>query len=441
MPDASGHIVNSATFEVRLIRALESDGLSAPARLADFFRQVIQPALDQALTTFAADGDYRIERLVIDLGTIERFPAASSISPKIESVIAKAFQGIEKPAAVSIPLAMRLRRGFISFLHTGQIPWDTPVGTLASFESEIQALKYEEIELLMEELKPLLSLPAVRRRLLAQFRIAFVRWLLEKLQPALPAALSAVAPRQHPGLRPSEQLEIQLQVAGRLPPGSSRNELTEAIRAQVRVLKAKEKEAGAEAAAQEHDVLDADDVAPAEDDTAASESAAKGIFVSQAGVVMLHPFIIRFFDRRGLLTAAHIFKNRGCREKAVHLLNFLATGRAYPEEQHTTVYKVLCGLDIHEPVLKNVDVADEDRQEAHSLLESAIKHWSRLKNTSPDGLRTAFLQRQGKLTRTQGGWHLTVEQRSIDILLGTLPWSLSVIQYPWLNQPVRVDWA
>jgi hypothetical protein len=268
-----------------------------------------------------------------------------------------------------------------------------------------------------------------------------VKWLLEKLQPALPTAFSAVSKHQAQDLNLDEQLELQLQVAGRLPPGRSLKQVTEAVQAQVRVLKLKEKESAAGADTEEYVVLDADDAATAGDVTAASESAAKVIFVSQAGVVLLHPFFTRFFEQCGLLTADQRFLDRHCQEKAVHLLHFLVTGRGHPEEHHTTVYKILCGLDIHDPVAKNLDLDEQDRKEAQNLLQSAIEHWSRLKNTSPDGLRTSFLQRQGKLTHTRDGWRLTVEQQSIDILLGTLPWNLSVIRLSWLRQPVWVDWA
>ena len=52
-----------------------------------------------------------------------------------------------------------------------------------------------------------------------------------------------------------------------------------------------------------------------------------------------------------------------------------------------------------------------------------------------------LIQRPGKLRRSGTGWHLTVEQQSIDILLGTLPWGLSEIRLPWLEYPLRVDWA
>lgn len=427
MPGASGHIVNSATFEVRLTR--ESEAFDSQARLADFFHQTFQPALDQALTAYACDGDYRMDRLVIDIGAIDIFHPDPTLSEKIRAIIAYALQRLERSSVVSVVPEVRLRRSFIVFIQTGQIPWDATVDTLLSLEKDIEELKQEEVEPLIEEIRSLLSRPAIRRRLLTQFSISFVQWLLEKLQPALPAAFSAAAGHRYQDLSPHEQLDILLQAAGRLPPGSSIKTATEAIREQLTDVK------------REQNGWGADEAVPASDEAAAPEAAAKGIFVSQAGVVLLHPFFIRFFDRRGLLTADHLFKSRDCREKAIHLLHFLATGQEHPEEQHTTVYKVMCGLDIHEPVAKNVDLADEDRDEAMRLLESAIEHWNRLKKTSPDGLRTSFLQRHGKLTQTCDGWRLTVEQQSIDILLRTLPWILSVIRLPWLKQPVQVDWA
>jgi hypothetical protein len=437
MPDAPCHIINNATFDVTLSR--ENDAVKARAQLTDFFQQRLQPVLDQALTAYAPAGDYRIERLVIDIGSIDIFHPDSAISEKILAIISKALQRLEKPEVVSVAPELWLCRSFMGFLQTGQIPWDARIDTLSSLEKSIQRLKPEAVEPLIEAVRPLLGRTDVRQRLLAQFGIPFIQWLLEKLQPALPAAFSAVLKHQPQDLNLDEQLEIQLQVAGRLPPGSSPRAAAEAIRAQMISWRSETREQEAEE--EKLEIQDIDDVAWVKDEATASETLEKAVFVSQAGVVLLHPFFTRFFEQCGLLTAEQRFFDRHCQEKAVHLLHFLAIGREHPEEPHTTVYKVLCGFDIHDPVAKNVDLTGEDRDEARRLFESVIEHWRRLKNTSPDGLRTSFLQRQGKLRHTRDGWRLTVEQQSIDILLGTLPWNLSVVRLPWLRQPVWVDWA
>ena len=34
-----------------------------------------------------------------------------------------------------------------------------------------------------------------------------------------------------------------------------------------------------------------------------------------------------------------------------------------------------------------------------------------------------------------------LRERGVDVLLGALPWALSVVHLPWLAQPIWVDWV
>ena len=71
-----------------------------------------------------------------------------------------------------------------------------------------------------------------------------------------------------------------------------------------------------------------------------------------------------------------------------------------------------------------------------------IAHWRVLGRTSLDGLREGFIARSGKLAVRQDGWLVAVEKKAQDILLGKLPWGISVIQLPWLQKKrIHVDWA
>ena len=80
-------------------------------------------------------------------------------------------------------------------------------------------------------------------------------------------------------------------------------------------------------------------------------------------------------------------------------------------------------------------------EEAAAMLEAVIRHWEVLKNTSIDGLRSAFLNRPGKVTpREDGGWLLQVEASGVDILLDQLPWTVSMIKLPWMNTMMWVEW-
>jgi hypothetical protein len=71
----------------------------------------------------------------------------------------------------------------------------------------------------------------------------------------------------------------------------------------------------------------------------------------------------------------------------------------------------------------------------------AISQWEIIKNTSADGLREGFLQRKGKLYSKNGHVHILVEKSTIDVLLGHLPWNLSVVKFPWMDKLMYVDWG
>ena len=78
-------------------------------------------------------------------------------------------------------------------------------------------------------------------------------------------------------------------------------------------------------------------------------------------------------------------------------------------------------------------------KEANELLLSIIEHWSILKNTSVEGLRQSFLQRDGKLTFFNNEWRLQVEQKSYDMLLQHLPWNRGLIRLPWMKHLLRTE--
>ncbi len=165
-----------------------------------------------------------------------------------------------------------------------------------------------------------------------------------------------------------------------------------------------------------------------------------GIYVQNAGLVLLHPFLLYFFKEFELLDDAESFKDVETRDTAIHLLHYLATAKEQSFEYDLLMEKFLCGLDLDEPVERFVILTEKMKNECTHLLEAVIHHWKVLKNTSYDGLREGFLQRNGKLSLTAYQHRLVVESGTIDILLNQLPWNYSIIQLPWMQQVFYVDW-
>jgi hypothetical protein len=164
------------------------------------------------------------------------------------------------------------------------------------------------------------------------------------------------------------------------------------------------------------------------------------LYVSHAGVVLLHPFLSMHFEHLTFVQDG-VFVTERAREQAVHQLYYLATGELQAPEYGMTLHKVLCGLRPEDLVARRIEVWEEAQAEGERLLEDVIGHWQALKNTSADGLREGFLQREGKLTRTIDGWKLQVEQKSFDVLLSRVPWSRSLVRLPWMSELLHVEWG
>lgn len=163
-------------------------------------------------------------------------------------------------------------------------------------------------------------------------------------------------------------------------------------------------------------------------------------YIQNAGLILIHPFLPAFFKKLNLLNKGQ-FVNDQARQKAVHLIWYLATGETNQAEYDLVLPKFLCGVPLNYPLERAVEITSAEQEEANNLLQAAIDHWEVLKNTSPDGLREGFLQRDGKLELRKESWYLRVEQKAIDVLLDRLPWNLSIIKLPWMLEILKVEWA
>ena len=173
---------------------------------------------------------------------------------------------------------------------------------------------------------------------------------------------------------------------------------------------------------------------------ASDESSEKAVYyIANAGVVILAPFLPTFFERNGLYEP----KNRHLQsDLAALLMHYLCAGKETAEEYELVFEKVLCGVEIKQALVLSDHLDDSLKQASEELLRSVIEHWSVLKNTTPEGLRNAFLMRHGKLEMLpQEEWRLIVEQKSYDMLIEQLPWGFSTIKLPWMKDVVKTRWV
>ncbi len=162
-------------------------------------------------------------------------------------------------------------------------------------------------------------------------------------------------------------------------------------------------------------------------------------YVYNAGLVLLWPFLNRYFNRLEML-AGNAFRDEQAAYRAVHLLQYLVSAETDVPEYHLVLNKVLCGVKTARPLDRSIELTDTERALSEDLLHGVTQHWSKLKNTSIDGLRQAFLQREGRLLKKDDGWSLHVASKPYDMLLDYLPWSLSTIRLPWMDNVLFVAW-
>ena len=165
----------------------------------------------------------------------------------------------------------------------------------------------------------------------------------------------------------------------------------------------------------------------------------KEMYVPNAGIVLLNPFLSRLFDNLKL-TKDGRFKNEAMRHKALGILHYLATGEASVLEYNLILPKLLCQMPFNQPVVGRKILSKKEKIECDKLLGIAIDYWSALGKTSKEGLREAFLQRKGKLINRSSGWVLQVERTTIDVLIDRLPWGLGIVKLPWMKDILVVEW-
>lgn len=164
----------------------------------------------------------------------------------------------------------------------------------------------------------------------------------------------------------------------------------------------------------------------------------KVVYIQNAGLVLAHVFIPKLLAFADCTIEKTILPEK--KSLAVHLLHYLATGEEQEFECNLVFEKYLCEIAPEFPISRKILLTDQEKEKCDELLKSMIGHWSALKSSSPEALRQSFLQRNGKLDLQQSPHKLHVERKTLDILLNSLPWGISVVKLPWMTEVLYVTW-
>ncbi|MGV7206310.1 contractile injection system tape measure protein [Oxalobacteraceae bacterium A2-2] len=488
MPQPAPHSIVRQVLEVDF-RGSEAAGMALQRRMAELHARQLLPVIEQTLERCAPPhGVLRIDRLELDAGSVplsqleQALPALlkccldEALAAHLSTADAGRAQGAQGGASF-LSTAQATDEVLAYFLNYGTLPaachlangttlegmllsaWrEAPISGATGVAGAAQAAPGERG--ISAVLAQALASAAARERASRQFTAPALAALLARMSPALAHALEVsleiLRCRGAGGREPPARrllCDCALAEAVRATAGAEPRRIREALAAgdtELAVTLAlrpvfapgdtsqspggQDAAAPAAAGAASQSPLSASSPGTGGDGHPAQHS---GIYVDNAGLVLLHPFINRLFDKLGVSDGPMLL-DAG---RALALLHYLATGRACAPEYALALAKVLCNVPLTAGVEADIAASPEEQLEADALLQAVIGHWTALRGTSPDGLRGAFLLRPGKLVMRAGEWLLQVEQQTADILLGQLPWGYSAVRLPWMDGILWVEWA
>lgn len=171
-----------------------------------------------------------------------------------------------------------------------------------------------------------------------------------------------------------------------------------------------------------------------------SELQISSLYIDNAGLVILHPFLVNLFQKLNLCKD-EVWKDKESQHKAVLLTQYLITGQEIFFENELILNKLICGFSVENVINTRQKISEEEKEICNDLLSVVIEYWSVMKNSSVEALRETFLQRAGKLFLSEvHSSELWVEEKGVDVLLASLPWAIGMIQTPWMDNFLHCYW-
>ncbi|MDR4505841.1 MAG: contractile injection system tape measure protein [Candidatus Scalindua sp.] len=486
------HLIQKQYLNVEL-NGTESDGLALQRRLPDLLQHRLLPAIEHVLERFSLqEGHVFIERLEIDAGalTLEQLEdkLAESVVQELEKSL-RVHTSPEELSAMAMSGKTRHKTGqqsineaLIYFLKTGSLPWSFRLPDGATLEQVIlgswQESEKSGVDPLSgrDEMLRTLAGVTVRKRLVRQFFPALLEALFSLLvpegktvmdgflQPIRSSAMPSVDKKYFELLlwetafaklaegRTLTSMELVGEAWCAMPVSATGYVELERV-LELHWADVKNRIPRRLSGLNKTSITDGHSGAgekicfePVSENLPGSANKPimrsthpdieEGLYIENAGLVLLHPFLPRFFTGLGIAEEDKLLQPG----RALCLLHFLATGQVIAPEHELILPKILCNVPLETPVESDVAVTLAEQEEAAALLAAVISHWDALRNTSADGLRGTFLLRPGKVSLREADWQLMVESRGFDVLLDQLPWGISMIKLPWMERMLWVKW-
>jgi hypothetical protein len=170
----------------------------------------------------------------------------------------------------------------------------------------------------------------------------------------------------------------------------------------------------------------------------------QALYIDNAGLVILVVYLPHLFKSLDMLTTDEKgttrLRDRASISRAVHLLQYLVDGSTDTPEPQLALNKLICGVPLSTAIEPSIEITAQEIEICQQLLTAVITRWGSISSTSVGGLQEAFLQREGRLSQTEDSWKLTVQRKTLDLLVDQIPWRLSIISQAWIPTAIHVTW-
>ena len=163
------------------------------------------------------------------------------------------------------------------------------------------------------------------------------------------------------------------------------------------------------------------------------------IRVNNAGLIIYWPFLTRLFEQLSLVENA-LFISQSAQNRAIYLLQYLVNNTTDDPEFELVLNKILVGMPISEQLNPIKNLSLEEKNMTVSLMNGLIQNWPKVRNSTPTGIQETFIQREAILSQNKEQYKLMITKKTVDILVASIPWNLSVIKLPWMAKPLHIAW-
>ncbi len=398
------HIIQKQFMEIDF--ADSGTGLSVQNELSELFYEKLLPQMEMLFDEFG-NQDYLIsfDTLQIDVGNI---PAKHWEAVLVEETVKILRQELLSAHKIKLSSEIRSKKteeAFLFFLEFGRLPWNSSILSIVEFE---HLTPDKELGIRVKRL--IQRKTAIIERLVNNFSDQFINYIIESI---------------------TESRDWR-QEANRKEEYKFENETR------------KEKSLLLKNLCSDKEIMDLpldSDVKENSQKRSVKKSieVSEEIYIHNAGLVILHPFLFELFKSLNLYDE-NGWHDESSNHLAIHILEYLVTGTDECPEFYLPLNKILCGIEPVEAAKPVTPLSLEIKTECDNMLQAVFQHWSALKNSSVEALRETYLQRFGKLVASDHAWSLEVEPKAVDILVGRLPWGIGTIRLPWMKSILFTEW-